>query len=257
MKRFTLIFLSIFMMGALMAQQGQGSGGTYTGGNMGTQGNTVLYEQMNPQSYHVASQQFLDINNSVAQVADDFTVPADKYWIIDHVECYGQYFGGTPAGPATAFTVEIYVDDFSNGLIPASTPIQVRSELTYSEASGLFTIDLGSAPFKLLPGHYWISIYAEQNYSSAKQWGWAWSNDPQVGNMAVNRDPDHVITNPTWPDTWDMASTTWPTTTEADLSFRLIGADGSSAVPVSNWAIIFGVLLIGIFMTVRYRRSLA
>ena len=74
MKKFTLILISVFMMGSLMAQQAEGPAGTY--GSFGASA-SVLYTQMNPYTggTHggvVASQQFTDINNDIAQVADDF-----------------------------------------------------------------------------------------------------------------------------------------------------------------------------------------
>ena len=253
MKRFTLIFLSIFMIGALMAQQGTGPSITY--GNMGSTG-TVLYAQMNPYGGVVASQKFTDLGDKTAQVADDFTVGTSKIWSLSTINVLGNYFNGP--GIAENFTVQIFADN--NG-VPASTPLYEQTGLGYTEISGNFTISLTSS-IVLNSGHYWLSVFAEMDYYQASpganygQWGWAWEGLPQDGNVMSNRDPDQALGG-SWPATWEPGTNTWPNAAVLDLCFQLNGSETTAAVPVSNWAIILGVLLIGIFMAVRYRRSLA
>ncbi len=257
MKKFTLILISVFMMGSLMAQTGMGPLTTYN--SMGSQ-SIALYSQMNPQpaSYSVVSQQFTDYSNYIAQDADDFVVPTGKTWNITSIEVLGNYFAdGTPQppalGPADSFILQIYAD---NSGLPAATPLFEQTGLTYSEASGLFQLNL-SSPIQLTAGTYWISVVATMSFTDKGEWGWAWNQDPQIGGQFVNQDPDQVIDPPgSWPASWASASGTWPSQSQYDLCFSIIGNE-VAPVPVSNWAIILGVFLIGVFMVIRYRRTLA
>jgi hypothetical protein len=247
MKKFTLFLISIFAIGSLMAQQATGPSVSY--GNMGSSA-MVIYSQMTPYGGVVASQKFTDLGNKTAQVADDFTIDISKVWQISSINILGNYFNGS--GTADAFTVQIFAD--SNG-VPASTPLYEQTGLSYSETSGNYSISL-SSDIVLHGGHYWLSVFAEMDYAGKGQWGWAWEGLPQDGNVMSNRDPDQVLGG-SWPTTWEPGTNTWPNAAVLDLCFQLNGSEIAAAVPVSNWAIIFGVLLIGIFMTVRYRRSLA
>ncbi len=257
MKKFTLILLSIFMMGSLMAQTGMGPLTTYN--YMGSQ-DVALYTQMNPQpaTYSVVSQKFTDYSNKIAQDADDFVVPTGKTWNITGIEVLGNYFAdGTPVppalGPADSFILQIYADNVG---MPDAAPLFEQTGLTYSELSGVFTLNLTS-PIQLSEGTYWISVIATMSYTNNGEWGWAWNKDPQIGAQFVNQDPDQVIDpSGSWPVSWTSASVTWPNQTQYDLCFAIIGNE-VAPVPVSNWAIVIGVLLIGVFIAVRYKRTLA
>ena len=257
MKKFTLILISVFMMGSLMAQTGLGPLKSYN--YMGSQAN-ALYSQMNPQpqTYSVVSQQFTDKNNKVAQDADDFVVPAGKTWNISSVTVLGNYFNGGTGnppnfGPADSFIIQIFEDN--NGL-PGATPVFEESALQYSELNGVFTI-APTNPIQLMSGTYWISVVAIMSYNEKGEWGWAWNKDPQAGMEFVNQDPNGALDGNPWPASWAPASTTWPGQVQYDLCFQLDGSEVTTSVPVSNWAIVLGVFLIGAFMVVRYRRTLA
>ncbi len=247
MKKFTLIFLSFFMVGALMAQQAEGPSINY--GNIGST-NLVLYSQMTPYGGVVASQRFTDFSDKTAQVADDFTVPMGEIWTIQDVLVLGNYFNGS--GNADEFIVQIFNDN--NG-VPATNPSYEQTGLSYTENSGQFSIPLASN-ITLTAGHYWISVVSVMSYAAGGQWGWAWEGLPQDGNVMSNRDPDGVLGG-VWPTTWESGSNTWPTASVLDLCFQLNGSKTAAPIPVSNWAIIIGVLMIGTFMAVRYKRSLA
>jgi len=251
MKKITLILLSVFMVGSLMAQQVEGPARSY--GNVSGQAN-VLYAQMNPSTTYgdVASQQFTDLSNSVAQIADDFMVPMGKTWDISAVAAMGGYFNGS--GPADNFTVQIYAD---NSGIPASIPMFEQTGLTYSEITGRFDIPLTST-IQLNAGHYWISIFAVMDFSQNGQWGWAWNDDAQINDVFADQDPDQLFGG-AWPVSWgpSTAVAIWAGRPNYDLSFEINGTEATAAVPVSNWAIVLGIFLIAIFMVVRYRRRLA
>ncbi len=252
MKKFTLILLSVFMTGFLMAQEP--NGGSISPGNYGSQA-TVLYAQMNPVDTIpvTASQQFTDYSNSIAQTADDFIIPISEVWSITSVATIGDYWNGS--GPADSFTVQIFADN--NGL-PAATPMYEQTGLTYSVTSGnRFDIPLSST-IQLNAGHYWISIFAVMDYSQNGQWGTAWNNAPQANYVFADRDPDQLFGG-AWPASWGHSSdySVWANRANYDLCFEITGSDSAAPVPVSNWAILFGVLLIGAFVVIRYRRSIA
>ena len=252
MKKITFILLSVFMVGSLMAQQVEGPARTY--GNISGQAN-VLYAQMNPVDTIpvVASQQFTDFSNSVAQIADDFMVPMGKTWDVTAVAAMGGYFNAGD-GPADNFTVQIYAD---NSGVPASTPMFEQTGLSYSETTGRFDIPLTST-IQLNAGHYWISIFAVMDYSQNGQWGWSWNGDAQINDVFADQDPDQVLGG-VWPVSWGPSTdyAAWSNRSNYDLSFEIDGTEAAAAVPVSNWAIVLGIFLIAVFMVVRYRRRLA
>lgn len=253
MKKFTLIMLSVFLTTFLMAQTP--TGGSVTAGSYGSQA-TVLYAQMNPVDTigAVASQQFTDLG-STAQTADDFIIPIGKTWDISSVATVGSYWNSTSPGPADSFTVQFFAD---MGGLPAETPMFEQTGLSFTETSGgLFEIPLNSA-IQLNAGHYWISIVATMAYDPDGQWGSAWNNAPQANYVFADRDPDQLFGG-TWPATWGHSSDVsgWGNRTNYDLCFQINGGESTAAVPVSNWAILLGVLLIGISVVVRYRRSMA
>ncbi len=252
MKKFTLILLSVFMTTFLMAQTPEG--GSVTAGNYGSQAG-VLYAQMNPVDTIpvVASQQFTDFSNSIAQTADDFIIPIGKTWSVTSIATIGSYFTGS-TGPATSFTVQIFAD--MSGL-PAATPMFEQTGLTYSVTGNRFDIPLTST-IQLNAGHYWISIVAVMPYNTNGQWGSAWNNAPQANYVFADRDPDQLFGG-AWPATWGQSSSysAWAGRANYDLCFEITGDESTAAVPVSNWAILLGVLLIGTFVVIRYRRSIA
>jgi len=253
MKKFTMILISVFMMGSLIAQQAEGPAGNY--GSLGASA-SVLYSQMNPYTggAHggvVASQQFTDINNDIAQVADDFMVPAGMTWNITDISVFGNYFGDS-TGPATSFQVQIYSD---NAGLPGSI-ISDQNIAMWSENGGVFAFGL-TTPVSLTTGHYWVSVYSVQDYTEDGQWGWSWNADDQINTEVSNMDPNNVLSE-NWPVTWTNGTVTWPQHSSLDVCFELQGDESTTPViPVSNWAIVLGVFLIGAFMVIRYRRTLA
>jgi len=250
MKKFTSIMLSVFLTTFLMAQTP--TGGVVTNSNYGSQA-TILYSQMNADATYgaVASQQFSDYSNSIAQTADDFIIPFEETWNISSVSALGAYWNGT--GPADSFTVQFYDDN--NGL--PGTLLYEQTGLSFTTTGSKFNISL-SPSIHLGKGHYWISIIAEMSYSAGGQWGSAWSQAPQVNYVFADQDPDQLF-NGVWPATWGHSSdvSIWSGRDHYDVCFEIDGSKSTAPVPVSNWAILFGVLLIGIFVVIRYRRSIA
>jgi hypothetical protein len=201
---------------------------------------TILYEQMTPDisGFVVASQEFSDMSNSRLYSADDFIIPTGNNWDINSIGVYGHYWNGS-GGPVDNFIVGIYSDN--NGL--PGTLLYTQSGLPYSESSGLFLIDF-TQTISLPAGHYWISVMAHMALDPNGQWGWLIHAKPQINYEFANQDPDQLLGGG-WPTTWDSGSNTIGNYDSYDFCFVLYGDPSSSqSVPVSNWAIIFSILLI-------------
>ena len=97
-------------------------------------------------------------------VADDFDVPAGVGWSISGVEVQGVYFNGP--GPANSVNVSVYANA---GDLPG-TLLASRSNQSFT-GDPSFVVTL-SPPIELFPGRYWLSVQANQTFSSAGQWGW-------------------------------------------------------------------------------------
>lgn len=245
MKKITLLFLSIFVTFSLMAQlQVSTPSGHFELVNS-TKG-TALYSQMSPDFSGIASQEFPDFGNCRLQSADDFVVPSGG-WDITSVEVLGSYFNGT--GPVTTFIVEIYAD---NSGLPNSTALFSQTGLTYTDVGGLFSIPLSST-IQLDPGHYWISIMADMDFLLYGQWAWQMHAAPQINYPFANQDPC-VLIGGAWGTTWTTGTTTMPGYPTHDFCFAIYGAP---SIPVSNWALGIGLLLISGFIVIRFRRRLA
>jgi hypothetical protein len=93
----------------------------------------------------------------------------------------------------------------------------------------------------------------DQSNSSYGQWYWTTHTSPQIGYEFANQDPDQLLGG-TWPASWDSGSTTIGGLPSYDFCFALYSAP---TVPLSNWPIYAGILLIGAFIVIRYRRKLS
>lgn len=124
-----------------------------------------LKVQVDPGSSDVISQQFETANSAkTTNVADDFTVPADKRWSIESVSAIGNFVGSVQP---TIFNVTFYSNDSNN--LPGTA---VHTE-TIVLAAGTATPTLPLAsPLMLTSGTYWVSIQAVLNLSTQGAWYW-------------------------------------------------------------------------------------
>lgn len=172
------------------AAAGAVPGSTHQGGTRniqtldGVQAQTtdVLYSQNdNDTGVGVVSQNFepdFDVYDS--QLADDFVVPDPRHpWQITGITVTGVYFSGS--GPATSENVTFYKD--SNGV-----PGEIKNAQTVvgADSNGSFTIPLDK--FALPPGHYWVSVQANMDFSSGGEWGWE-TRSVQNGDAALWENP--------------------------------------------------------------------
>ncbi|RKY54933.1 MAG: hypothetical protein DRP93_04400 [Candidatus Neomarinimicrobiota bacterium] len=204
----------------------------------------ALYSQMNSDNgTSYASQEFPDFGNSRLQSADDFIVPTGG-WDIERVEVLSPGNGD----PTSTFIVEIFAD---NAGIPGVL-LHSQIGLPFTEINQLFSIPLTS-PIQLAEGHYWISVMIDQSFSPYGQWYWQPHAGSQINNEFANQDPDQLLGG-TWPVTWGSGSSTIGGRVSYDFCFALYGPP---PIPISNWAIYFGIFLIGLFVIFRFRRRLA
>ncbi|MEX0363463.1 MAG: T9SS type A sorting domain-containing protein, partial [Allomuricauda sp.] len=141
-----------------------------------------IYEQNEAAIGSRPSQLFPDFGAALAQSADDFIVPADSQWTVNSVVA----FGGANNNPLlTSANVVIYADNGgqpgvvvydSGAVVPSSEPTDSNISIELPE------------PLVLEAGTYWISVYANLNFSpDATQWFWL-TQAGLIGNEAVFKD---------------------------------------------------------------------
>ncbi|KAB2962124.1 MAG: hypothetical protein F9K18_10255 [Thermoanaerobaculia bacterium] len=188
----------------------------------------VLYDQMdNPAgaNANVTSQDFeAGFDQFDAQIADDFSVPAEG-WTITSVDVDGDY---SAAGPAASFNVYFYAD---GGAIPGAL-VASRLGQTYAGAAGDASITL-VPPVALAAGDYWVSVQARQDFGTAGQWFWH-NRTVQTADGAAFQNPgDGFGTGCT---TWNTKMTCLPSQVGPDQLYRLNGTVISCAdCPPWNW----------------------
>lgn len=145
--------------------------------------NPILYNQnndMNP--FAIVSQNFeASMDAEDAQSADDFVVPAATQWQVTEVDVTGLYFNGP--GPADSENVIFYRD--AAGL-PGAVVKAVPNVVGQGTPTGSFRIPVGKV--NLNPGHYWVSVQANMNFTPNGEWGWQ-SKNTAVGTAAAWQNP--------------------------------------------------------------------
>ena len=243
-KLFTFAFMMLAMVGFTFGQGNQlttHSEKGVKGVNFVRDAPALLYSQMTPGAgTAVASQIFPDLSNCFMQGADDFIVPAGG-WTIQRVEVIGTY--GSYPGPASFFDVFFYAD---NSGMPGAEQYH-GAGLAYTTAGPIFGVTL-TTPAVLPEGHYWVSVMPTMSFGVGGQWYWQSQTTPLIGYEFHWQDPCQLAS--VFP-TWTTASVAFPVYNIYDLCFALYG---TNAVPISNWALILGAVLIGVFVVIRYRR---
>jgi hypothetical protein len=142
-------------------------------------GAKMLYNQNSGDGDGVVSQNFTSGTYSSmydAAGADDFVVPKKTTWTVTEVDTTGIYFnsGGTCSGTcdyATSENVTFYKD--AKGVPGAAVKGGTFTNLKGTDNNGSFSINLGKKGMTLKSGHYWISVVANDNFTSTGyEWGW-------------------------------------------------------------------------------------
>jgi hypothetical protein len=179
----------------------------------------VLYDQMNNAAppAGITSQNFdAAFDNFDDFAADDFVVPSGQSWSINGVDVVGNY--SSSGGPAASVNVFFYSN--SAGNLPLGS-IATYASLAYSGGPS-FTVTL-SPPLTLGTGTYWVSVQANQNFTTSGQWYW--------DNGTVTSNAGAAFANPG--GGWAPACTMWGRKTSCiggqngpDQLFRLNGTLG-------------------------------
>jgi hypothetical protein len=183
----------------------------------------ILYDQLdNPGTVSWTSQEFPDLPDFTAFLADDFFVPGGQSWQVTEVYAQGVYFNGS--GPANNFNVFFYED--SGGL--PGTLVSSRTAQPYVESGGVFEVTL-TAPVTLTSGTHWVSVQAHQPVDPNGQWGWT-ERTVQANSPAAWQNPGGGFG---LCPTWDVR-TTCLGAGDPDQMFRLIGTIGPPPTPTAT-----------------------
>lgn len=177
-------------------------------------GSVVLYSQSSALSNAISSQNFTSgtftAYNDAA--ADDFVVPAGVTWKVKEVDVRYVQFG---SHDSTSMDVIFYND---GGGVPGTAAATCLGRDT-----GGYNIKLGKpkatkCKVKLKSGTYWVSVVANQNFSTDSQWYWA-GHQPITGFNAQWQNPGGGFgICPTWCDASNVFGYS------ADLSFTIKGS---------------------------------
>jgi hypothetical protein len=185
----------------------------------------ILYDQLdNPGTVSFVSQEFPDMPEFTAFLADDFFVPGGQSWQVTEVYAQGIYFNGS--GPANNFNVFFYEDD---GGLPG-TLVSSRIAQPYVVSDGVFEVTL-TAPVTLTSGTHWVSVQAHQPFDPNGQWGWT-DRTVQANSPAAWQNPAGGFGIC---PTWDLRTTCLGLEpTAPDQMFRLIGTVGPPPTPTAT-----------------------
>lgn len=182
----------------------------------------TLYDQYdNAGTIATSSQNYeASLNAYDDELADDFMVTDSSGWFVNQVEVDGQYFNGP--GPATTVNVRFYTD--SSGLPGTTVAERLNVAFAQGPAPGDFVVPLTQG-VPLGPGLYWVSVQANQSFTTAGQWGWT-DRTVSVNSGAAWRNPGNGYT--TNCIAWGRRSTTCGIDGAApDQVFRLLGNIGA------------------------------
>ena len=154
------------------------------------------------------------------EAAEDFVVTDSTGWFVNQVEVDGQYFNGP--GPATSVNVRFYTD--ASGLPGSIVAERINGSFTEGPDSGDFVVTFTQG-VPLGPGLYWVSVQANQYFTTTGQWGWT-DRTVSANSGAAWRNPGGGFS--TNCNAWGRRSTTCGIDAPApDQVFRLLGNLGA------------------------------
>jgi len=209
----------------------------------------VLYEQLNyaPAS-NITSQDFeAAFDPYDNQGADDFVVPAGLVWNIQTITAVGS--GSTTANLVNLF---IYADDSGQ---PAASPLYSFMSLTCDNTGAILTIDIPGG-IQLPPGHYWLSVQYNAAFGIYGQWYW-YNVATIYNNQAAWRNPGNGF-GTGFTDWTPIVALPFLDYSNCDFAYVLEGDSGpyNPGIPLSNWALVIGGMLIAAFTVFMIRRRM-
>jgi hypothetical protein len=235
MKKYTFLFvLPLILLGFSVVAQpsmyAKGPGGAGRAGEYSCPENSVFSQTPSSTPYTF----FGEDNFTYSRIADDYVstgpIGSMRFWGVNFA-----YGGGCTPGATIDFIIKFYGRNLVDPTIPGTeaasftiTATPVSFPLAEWPGWATYQIDV-NFPTGVTLTDGWISI-TRTNASDGCQFGWM-GTEPGTGNS-------------------ESYSGNW-VSSGGNLAFCLGPA---SVVPVSNWAIFAGLLLIGTFIVLRYRR---
>jgi hypothetical protein len=190
-----------------------------------TPGLVTLYDQTSDElSGAIGSQNFGSPWTSYDdQGADDFVVPPGHRWIINEIDVPGVNYGSHAASSLNVIFYKNKRGWRQPGRVVAEC--DNRSSAGYNGNGGYaikLKIKTCTSKPKLGAGHYWVSVVANQNFSTDSQWFWTLNGT--IHNYAAmwqNQGTDEGGCN-FWCDLYDVIGYS------ADLAFTLKGLSKSA-----------------------------
>lgn len=232
MKKYTLLFILSLAFGLSVTAQQQpmfakGTGSTGRAGEYSCPGNSIFSQT----PYTTLYSWFGDDTYAYTRIADDYIttepIGSMRFWGLNYFTC--------PPGTSLDFIIKFYERNVADPTIPGNevasfniTAVPQPFYLAEWPDSYPYQVDV------IFPGGVtltdgWISI-TRTNASDGCTFGWM-GTEPGTGNSA------------SYNGSWLVSG--------GNLAFCL---GPSAIIPISNWAIFAGLLLIGTFIIVRYRR---
>lgn len=172
------------------------------------------------------------------RVADDFTVPAEEAWCINHITTHGVWFSTTAESPVSALRVTFYkkVNDMPSEdvWVEAATANLVRSNgpgTYFSRTQRILEADLSMVgPVRLPPGDYYVMVHPMGTNDN-----WFQLTSQEAGAPPATRGTQVFLRGGAWAggavyDTWQAGTVVFGAAGVYDLAFKLSG----NAVPVGD-----------------------
>lgn len=204
---------------------------------------SLLYSQSDIDANYRVSQVFDGILTSfTSEAIDDFIIPQGGIWNITELEIFGS------GSNYQSLAVHVRFFNDNNGT-PEDIPFESFENLTtLTNTDAELYISLPPGGISLNEGHYWVSVQVATASSIAGQWFWH-CNPDVYHDIAHWRNPD---------DGFNTGATEWTPNSEFyivdyDLAFSLYGNDNTPDIPLNNYSVILGFLLIFAFAMYKLR----
>ncbi len=185
-----------------------------------------VFDQI-PTDYNIGV--YCDASYTVTKVADDYTATSSfsqmRVWGVYDVKPVETFLIEFYDGPPDAIGTSV-IHTFNVSTNPIPTPYLRNGSVIHE-----INIDFGTSITQLTG---WVSI-SRTTLPYVSEFAW-------IGNSSGGNSKSYFIGGSTW---------------QSNTVDQFFCFGGTPPIPVSNWAIILGVLLIGTFIVVRYRTRLA
>lgn len=173
------------------------------------------------------------------RVADDFTVPENQAWAINHITTHGVWFSTTAESPVSGLRVTFYkkVSDMPSEdvWVEAATANLVRSNgpgIYFGRTQRILEADLSTVgPVRLPPGDYYVMVHPMGTNDN-----WFQLTSQEAGAPPATRGTQIFLRGGAWAggavyNTWQAGTVVFGAAGVFDVAFKLSG----DAVPVADF----------------------